>query len=481
MTLAEKMLAMRNAMVATKDAITALTLKDSLDESELLQLEELNATSERQVKEYATYDRAEKALAAGALPAISGGAGAGGGAPARGAPAIATRGHLSRKEVSGFDILVRNALVVYEAHVTHDTVERIIERRYGDDLHVVETSKLLAYGGVFSKNLQNPAFTNVQGWAQELVRDGYAAFKEALAAEAVVPRLPLDNYEFDNYGKITIPFRTPGAKPNLAGAFRAEGAPIRVGRTTLSSKYLTPKSMGVIGTFSKELLKRSTPNIEEAIKKWMLEDTAISLDGIFFDAVVGDVIRPAGLRYGIAAGDTGASSGNLPNNIDADIMARISQLASYHMLKRPVWVMNPVNAIALSFAKTATGDPAYPTMSEANGTLAKMPVYSATTIPADVVFLLDAAFIGFAGGAPTFEGSDQATVHEDDGDPNADGKTGASVLPIVAGGTAATPVRSFFQTNTAGVKATWELDWAVEQPGAVQVITGVAWGTPVTP
>jgi len=478
MTLAEKLIAKRGEIVANKDALTALTTKDSLDDSEMVQLDELTSTSERLAKEYAAYDRAEKALSAGALPALSGAPAARSAPATAGAPAVLTRGF--RREVNPIDILVRSALIALDSNVTREPVESVIARRYPDDLHVIETSKLLvSWGagpnGIVTRAAQTPAMTNVQGWAQELVREGFAAFMDALEVEAIVPRLPLDKYEFDLYGKITIPYREAGQKPDLRGTFRAEGAPIRVGRTTVKSKSLTPKSMGVIGEFTKELLRRSTPNIEEAVRKWMLEDTAIALDGIFFDAVAGTLIRPAGLRNGIAPEDTGASSGNLPNNIDADLMARISVLAKYNMLKRPVWVMNPVNAIALSFAKTATGDTAYPSMNtEGQGTLAKIPVYASTTMPADVVFLLDAAFVGFAGGAPIFEGSDSATVHEEDGEPNADGVTGDTVKPIDT----AAPVRSWFQTNSAGVKATWEIDWATEQAHAVQVITGVAWGTP---
>jgi len=64
--------------------------------------------------------------------------------------------------------------------------------------------------------------------------------------------------------------------------------------------------------------------------------------------------------------------------------------------------------------------------------------------------------------------------------PNADGLTGATVLPIStgasgAGAITAAPVRSLFQTHSAAVKAVWEIDWAVLRVGAVQTITAVAW------
>lgn len=473
MTLAEKIAAARAALVTTKDALTALVAKENLDASEVAQLEELSTTSERQANELAVLERAEKALAAGARPALPGGAGgAGGGNPTqRSAPAIATKGHLQRKG-DGIDILVRSALIEFDSYCSHESVDQVVARRYPGDLQVMETSKLLV--GSVVKGVTNPAMTNVAGWAAELVREGYGEFMDALAPESVVPRIPMQRYEFDGFGKIHLPSRANRypTDPNLAAFFRAEGAPIRVGRTTTSTKYLTPKSAGVISTFTKELLKRSTPNIEEAIRQWMLEDTAIAMDTIFLDAVAGDAIRPAGIQNGIAAGDTGVSGGNTGQDIINDISARLKALSGHGMGRRPVWIMNQAHAWGLAFSKTPTGDSQFPEAS--NGMLAGIPIVASTTVPMDVVFLVDAAELGFAGGAPTFEGTDVATLHEDDGAPNTDGKTGPSVLPINAG-VAAVPIRSLYQTHSAALKAVWELDWAVRRPGAVQTITGVGW------
>jgi hypothetical protein len=490
MTLAEKIAAERAALIADKDAQTVLTTKDDTDDSDLAQIEELTLRIESRTKTLGTLENAERSLAASARPAdgmqstallvrSADGTFAPQAAANRNSPAIITQ--RSRSQPNGFDLLVRSALVAYESHKTHESHEAIIQRRYGGALDVTEVTRLLCNGAVI-KAAQNPAMTNVAGWAAELVREGYAAFMDALAPESVVPRIPMTRYEFDGFGKLSIPSRATRYpdNPNLAGAFRAEGAPIRVGRTTVGAKYLTPKSMGVIGTFTKELLKRSTPNIEAAIRQWMLEDTAIELDVIVLDAVAGDAIRPAGLRNGIAAGDTRASVGNTSDDINTDVLNLITGLANHNLGRRPVFIMNTARAFAVSFSKTPTGTSAFPGMNDASGSIAGIPVVSSTTVPSDVVLLVDAAELAFAGGAPEFEGTDVATLHEDDGAPNANGVTGASVLPINAAA-AATPVRSLFQTHSAALKATWEIDWTVVRPGAVQELTAVGWGTPVTP
>jgi hypothetical protein len=99
-----------------------------------------------------------------------------------------------------------------------------------------------------------------------------------------------------------------------------------------------------------------------------------------------------------------------------------------------------------------------------SGSLIGVPVVTSTNVPADVVYLVDAAEVYFAGSAPRFVGTDVATLHMED------------TLPLeIVGSVTANPVRSLYQTNTAAIRAMWELDWTVNRTGAVQTITAVAW------
>jgi hypothetical protein len=129
--------------------------------------------------------------------------------------------------------------------------------------------------------------------------------------------------------------------------------------------------------------------------------------------------------------------------------------------------MNPARAWGLQLATNAVGAVAFPEMS--SGSLIGVPVVTSTNVPADVVYLVDAAEVYFAGSAPRFVGTDVATLHMEDTNP----------LAIVGGveptPTVANPVRSLYQTNTAAIRAMWELDWTVNRTGAVQTITAVAW------
>jgi HK97 family phage major capsid protein len=346
--------------------------------------------------------------------------------------------------------MFKSVIAVAEAHVKRVSVDSVLANRFGSDESVA----------TYTKAASNPAQTNVSGWASELVRDTYAAFMDTLKPESVIPRLGLNQYTFDGFQSIKIPMRAE--TPNLAGAFRAEAAPIPVKQMGFTSKILTPKSMGVISTFSNELFERSTPNILDVIRSAMVTDTAQALDVAFLSATPGSATNPEGIQDGILPRDTAVSAGNTVSDITEDLRGRLQTMASLNLGRKPVWIMNPARAWGLQLATNAVGAAAFPEM--ASGSLIGVPVVTSTNVPADVVFLVDAAEIYFAGGAPRFVGTDVATLHMEDTTPVA-----------INGSVAASPVRSLYQTNTAAIRALWDLDWAMNRSGCVQTITAVAW------
>ena len=380
-------------------------------------------------------------------------------ARAVGKPAINSNPAARVKDSEKADLLVKSALCAFEAYVKRVSVDSVVSGRYGDD-EVIKTVV-----DVTTKAAQNPAFTNVAGWAQELVRDSYGAFMDLLRGVSVIPQIPMMSFQFDGSNSIKIPMRS-SSSPNLAGAFRAEGAPIRVGALALTSATLTPKSLGIIGTFSQELLDRSTPSIEQIIRNAMIQDTADSLDAAFLGSTAGSTTVPAGIQTYATGSNTAASAGATTANIISDLRGRLQQMSSLNMGQRPVWVMNPARWYAVKLAVTAAGTLAFP--EAAQNQLIGIPVVISTNVPSAVVFLVDASQIAFAGGAPRFLGTEIATIHEENATPAA---IGTAATPNVV----AAPVRSLYQTNSAALRTVWELDWNVLRTGAIQTITATAW------
>ena len=319
---------------------------------------------------------------------------------------------------------------------------------------------------------QNPAMTTVAGWAQELTREAYGAFLGELARVSALAELPLADESFGGATSITVPTRdTTSANPNLAATWRKEGDPIRVGAVKLRGVRMTPTSPAVIGTFTMELLRRSTPSIERIIREAILLDSATAFDTKFLSSdaeVVG--VSPAGVLSGLPAANTYASTGATPAQIVADLKKALGLLLRAGLAPGNFcWLMSHFNAASLQLLITATGALQFPTME--SGLLLGARVVVSQNVPDADVFLIDCASVARSLPAPEFDVSTEATIHEEDTDP----------LPIIAqnevpAAVPSSPVRSLYQTFSGAVRATYNgLAWAPLRSGAVVHVTDVAW------
>lgn len=450
---------------ATLEGLIATLDKNTGDTTVKAQIDQLTEQMEKDAGALTTFQRVEKMQMKGALPI--------------GAPAI---GVARPKETVKAEHLWRSGVVMLDAYHTRRPIEAVLKERYPDSQLTLELCTIMLNrtsptrgfdelrGVLLERAAQNPAFTFVPGYAQELVQQTYAAFMEALQGTSAVAKVNFTSESFTNGSPIVVPYEVASSAfpDNFEAAFRREGDPIRVGRMTTAAKTLYPYSMGVIGTFSRELLRRSTPSIEELIRKKMLRDTAAILDNVVFGAgaaVAG--IRPAGLTNGIDPADTRpATATPTIADIDADLQKMVKQLTAVRLMGGPQtsWVMNTANASALAGLMNAFMQPIYPGVTGSGGVLKGYPVATSTSFPIDRVLLVDGAGIFMGGGTPEFEMSTEATLHEENTAP----------LPISAAAPAV-PVRSLWQTNSAGLRMVEEISWDDLRVGAVQELTAVAW------
>lgn len=457
------------ADLATLEGLVATLDKDTGNTTVKTQIDGLTEQMQKDAGALVTFQNIEKAQARFALPVAS--------------PGIVVA--RPRGEVKA-DHIWRAGLVMFDAYHTRRSIEEVLKARYGDD-ELTHDVALLALnhhspgrglddlrGRLIERAAQNPAMTNVPGYAQELVHQTYAAFMDVLKGTSAVAKVAFRSDSFENGAPIIVPYRVDKEPfpDNFEGAFRREGDPIRVGRLRTGAKTLYPFSMAVIGHFTRELLRRSTPSIEAMIRQAMIDDTASILDNLVFGAgaaVAG--LRPAGLTNGIAAGDTHAATAT-PTiaDIDSDLNKLIKQLVAVRLMGGPStsWIMNTANALALSSLTNALGGAAFPGLSAQGGTLKGYPVAASSFFPLDQVLLVDGAGVFMAGGTPEFDMSTEATLHEENTAP----------LPIGSAGTpavVAAPVRSLWQTNSAALRMLEEISWDELRTGAVQQLTGVAW------
>lgn len=356
-----------------------------------------------------------------------------------------------QKEVKGLDLLVRAAVVRGVAHFGGMTLEKALEQRYPGH----EATAVIV------KADQTIGTTTVSGWASELVQTAYADFLQALMPFSIYPALRSRGIglSFDGIGTVSIPSRTAGG---AGGGFVAEGSPIRVGRITTAATTMTPRKLGVIVPFSRELAKRSTPAIEALVRQAILEDTGVILDTALLDAVAESTARPAGLLNGISATASGYGGGDY-QAVLADFKALLAPFFAANAADNIVVLMNPAQGLALAMMPGPDGVIG----SFMTAIRDRVTFLESTTVPSGRLIAMRASdFATALGDAPEFDVSEQATVHMEDTTP----------LEIVsAAGTVADPIRSFFQTATIGVRMLMDVAWKMRRSGMVRWIDGTSW------
>lgn len=433
-TLSERVENAQQAFVVARDAYNAHVAEEDFDITEAEGFEVAMKDAEDRLN---ALQRAEKALASRAADEKK-----------LAAPVVSAKGR--QKDVSGFDLLVRAMTVHGAAHFGRKPVEQVLDERYKGH----EATEIVV------KADQTIGTTSVSGWAAEIVHTVYGEFMEALLPTSFFAQLRSRGIAltFDGYGKVTYTGRTAGG---AAGGFVAEGAPIRVGRATVTSLDVTPRKMGVIVPFSRELAKRSTPDIEAEVRRWILEDTSVTLDTLVIDSVASSTARPAGLLNGLAATATGAGGGDY-EAVKADFKALLAPFITANGSDGIVVLMNPAQGLSLALMDGPIGDNDW--FSKIRQRVA---IIESGNVPAGRLIAIRGSDLVTAGGTPEFDISEQATVHMEDTTP----------LEIVSGTgpTTAAPVRSFFQTATVGVRMLMDMTWAMKRSGMVRWIDTTSW------
>jgi hypothetical protein len=298
--------------------------------------------------------------------------------------------------------------------------------------------KLLAQ--VLTRAATAPAMTTVTGWAAELaqlkvVTDGLRALGSMSAAATLMQSGVV--LRFDGYGTISV----PGFVAAAANAgFVAEGAPIPVRSLALVPATLSPHEMASIAVLTREMAEGS--NAEALIGDTLMRSAALALDAIMFDNVAGDAIRPAGLRYGVAATPASASTDAFAAFFEdvatlTGVVAQVGGAGPYAL------VTNPGRAASVP-------------LRSGGSTSQNLTILGSPAVGNDVIMIALAALVA-AGDDPEVTTSTASSLHMD-------------TVPQPMG--TAGPAKSMFQTDSMAIKMRWPLCWSLRDP------RGVAWLTP---
>jgi hypothetical protein len=213
---------------------------------------------------------------------------------------------------------------------------------------------------------------------------------------------------------------------------------------------LHPKKMAMGIGLTHEMIAR---NAQAIIEDRMKRDAAPALDRMLFDSNPSDATRPAGLRYNIAALTASNASATL-DAMFADLASLVAAVAPLSA-RPPILITTPTRAILA------------PMMSPHS--LAPLTVLASYELASgDMIMVQPDALVSATGGVPQIEKSDQGTVQFD---------TVPAALLGTPGNPAvmAAPTRSFFQTDTIGLKLRFQASWALRDARGVAWLTTSKW------
>jgi len=461
MSYSERIEHAQQEVVGLRDQLATLP-----DADDVAKVGELSARIEEITGNIATWQRAEKALGATSEPITVPMSRTTVYAPKEPLPSTAPKAWARPKPKDpepGY-LALREFVVKTLSFVEKKPPEIVLQERYGSygDFEAVKAMHEWTVRAATA-----PATSGTAGWAAEFATIMYADFVDSLLPGSIYAPLSARGFRatLGRYAQISMPTRV--ATPTVAGSFVAEGAPIPVRQAAFTPITLGLKKMAVITSYTREIAEHSTPQIEAILRQLIQEDTQVAVDTVLIDATAISGIRPAGLRNGVSA--TTATAGGGFAALVGDIKNLVGVLAAANSLRAPVWIMNPVQAIAIALTQNAGGD--FPFQAEINGNrLMGYPVIVSSTCTAGMIILVDAAdFMTITGDTPRFDVSDQATLHFEDTTPLqiSTGAQGSGVL--------ATPVRSMFQTDSLALRMVLPMNWAMRRTGVIAWTQSVTW------
>ena len=477
MNLNDRIVAAEAELVTLKDSLVEATknLEAAPDEESLLvEVEELSASVEKHTSSVTALKRAEAALAQRAAVA---------------APAVVEAKHM---KTNVDDLMWKHATAQFIAFNEKKQVGQVLEERYKDAAGVAETFSHIRKTAVM------PADTTTTGWAAELVQTDVRGFLDTLKTTSVAAAIASKamTMNFGGFNSITVPRRNPISAAPTEPAWVGEGGVIPLTQFSFGSATINRYKLAAITTMTREIMERSTPQIEGLLKNALSEAYSTVLDNAFLSsaAAVGG-IRPAGIANGLAGAATGAGDATGGSaSLILDLKAMLAYMQANRTGAKPVLIMNNATRLSISMLQSSLSEFLYRD-EIAQSRLLGMDVVSSNNVPTGTVMLVDADALVCAFDAPTFDVSDVATVTEANADTTAPtqavqaaadaigaaGQVGPDLgqhvtengVTRVAG--AGYTARSLWQTYSAGIRMVAPTSWAMLRPNSVAQRTSVTW------
>jgi HK97 family phage major capsid protein/HK97 family phage prohead protease len=286
------------------------------------------------------------------------------------------------------------------------------------------------------------------------VRQPINEFLELLRPRTLLGQIPgLRQVPFN----ISVPSQTAGGTYSWVG----QGLAKPVTNAAYAAVTLDfAKAAGII-VLSEELVKLSTPSAEGLVREELIAGMGAFLDVQFVDpaVAVGANLNPASITNGAS---TAAAGGVTSAFARADLAASVAVFTAANIpLLGSVWLMSDSNAFGIGLSVNALGQPLFPGMSIAGGTIFGIPVIVSNNVGNRVILVHAPSILYADEGGVQIDVSREASVQMDS----------APDSPA----TATTVLVSLWQNNLVGLRAERMITWKRARTAAVRYITAAAY------
>jgi hypothetical protein len=243
---------------------------------------------------------------------------------------------------------------------------------------------------------------------------------------------------FDGAAQISVP-----AIAVPSSDFVAEGAPIPVQQAATSlGPILVPHKVAVITSLTGEMMRGS--NAEALVRIVLMESTGPAIDKVLFSANAAAADRPAGILNGIAP-LTPAGAGEKAGAWVDDLQTLATAVAPVAGNGAIALIAAPAQAVAIALRTPREID---------------WPFLTSASLPAKTVIAVALnALVSAVEGAPQIDAASEAVVQEE----------------TAPGGLLTGPTRSYYQTDSVGLRLRWPISWALRDARGVAWMQNVNW------
>jgi hypothetical protein len=283
------------------------------------------------------------------------------------------------------------------------------------------------------------------GFAQVLLR---ALKKPSAAADLVARAGPL------NWPPGAGTLYVPGVALSGVAAFVGESAPVPVGQGISSKLSLVPHKLMEITSITGEMLRYTAS--EEMIEDSLTRQIGSRLDALMFSNSAGTSIAPAGLLNGIAPLSATPITGGPFDQAMFEDLAELAGAVSVVSGNGPENIVFIAASKQASFMQLRLGNNPY------------YPVLKSDALSAGTVIAAAVSTVVFCARDPRFEQSSEVVLHMEDTTPAQIGTVGT---PNVV----AAPTRSMWQTDSAAIRFTWPLNYALRDTRGISWVQAANW------